>query len=101
MDRRLKLHELLVELLGSRNVYFQPPSNLLMKYPAIRYNLRSIDKRNANNMPYRVDNSYELTYMTTDPDDPIVNKLNLLPLCRFDRWYAVDGLNHYVFTLYY
>ena len=32
MDRRLKLHEELCDILGSRNVYFQPPETVKMKY---------------------------------------------------------------------
>ena len=34
---RLELHALLVELLGSTNVYYEPPETLKMSYPAIRY----------------------------------------------------------------
>ena len=33
MERRLELHEALCEVLGSRNVYFQPPDNVTMRYP--------------------------------------------------------------------
>ena len=34
---REELHELLVSVLGSRNVYFQPPESIRMQYPAIVY----------------------------------------------------------------
>ena len=37
MDRRLLFHEVLCEVLGSRNVYFQPPESVKMCYPAIVY----------------------------------------------------------------
>ena len=37
VDRRNDLQKLLVEVLGSKNVYFQPPESVKMKYPAIVY----------------------------------------------------------------
>jgi len=37
MAPRLELQEVLESLLGSRNVYFQPPLNLKMNYPCIIY----------------------------------------------------------------
>ena len=38
-ERRLELHEILCTILGSRNVYFQPPESIKMNYPAIVYGL--------------------------------------------------------------
>ena len=37
MDRRLQLHEELCSVLGSRNVYFQPPETIKLTYPCIIY----------------------------------------------------------------
>ena len=34
---RLTLQTKLEDLLGSKHVYYQPPENLKMEYPAIRY----------------------------------------------------------------
>ena len=54
MSRRLMLHELLCESLGCPNrgrecrVYFQPPSTVKMKYPAIVYALDDIENTFAN-----------------------------------------------------
>lgn len=101
MGKRLDLHAKLVEILGSKNVYFQPPSTVTMQYPAIRYSLGRIDNRRAENSIYSTNKSYELTFMTKNPDDEIVDKLNELPMCRFDRFYTMDNLNHYVFTIYF
>ena len=41
-QRRLQLHEILVGILGNENVYFQPPANLVMQYPCIRYERMSV-----------------------------------------------------------
>ena len=44
MRNRLDLQKIFEDILGSKNVYFQPPESLKMKYPAIRYSLDDIDK---------------------------------------------------------
>ena len=58
---RLALHELLCELLGSRNVYFQPPESVKMKYPAIVYSRNRIENTSADNVVYKQDVSYTIT----------------------------------------
>lgn len=102
MASRLELHEELCTLLGSRNAYFQPPANVRMNYRAIRYRLSDIDKLSANNKAYRLVNCYEVTYIDKDPDSDMPKKiLERFPMCKFDRWYAADDLNHWVFIIYY
>lgn len=101
MASRLELHEVLCELLGSRNVYFNPPASLNMKYPAIVYSRKTIDNTYANNNVYNQSDSYILTVIDEDPDSNIVRKVSLLPKCRFDRDFKSDNLNHTTFTLYY
>ena len=101
LEKRLELHELLCEILGSRNVYFQPPESVKMKYPAIRYKRNRIDNTFADNEVYRQALSYEITTMDSDPDSEIPLKVSRLPMCRHDRGYCADNLNHEVFVLYY
>ncbi len=101
MGSRLDLQRELETLLGSRNVYFQPPPSVRMQYPAIVYSRKSIDNLHANNAIYKQDNSYDVIVIDRDPDSEIPKKVSLLPMCRFDRHYTADNLNHDVFTLYY
>lgn len=101
MDRRLELHEILCNLLGTRNVYFQPPESVKMKYPAIVYTRYDIVNTPANNSVYKQDKKYQLTVIDPDPDSEIVNKVSLLPMCIFDRHFKSDNLNHDVFTICY
>lgn len=101
MDNREELQTLLEEVLGSRNVYFQPPSNIHMNYPAIVYSRNRIANDHANDDVYRQSLSYELTVIDANPDSEIVMKVSQLPLCRHDRHYKSDNLNHDVFTIYY
>lgn len=101
MGNRLNLQALMEELLGSENVYYQPPATVRMSYPAIVYSRKSIDNTHANNAAYLQSTSYEITVIDKNPDSDIVNKVSKLPTCRFDRHYTKDNLNHDVFTLYY
>lgn len=101
MDKRQQLQSKLEELLGSRNVYYQPPSSIQMKYPAIRYKKSKIDSVLANNKKYINKNRYEIIVIDTMPDNPVIEKILELPYSSYDRWYTADNLNHDVITLYY
>lgn len=101
MDNRPTLQTMLEIFLESRNVYNQPPTKLKMKYPCIVYELSDIITKFADNYPYKTDKKYSVTYITTEPDDPIVDKLALLPKCEFDRQFVSDNLYHFVFTIFY
>ena len=101
MGTRIQLQSLLETLLGSRNVYFQPPPSVKMKYPCIVYSLSDIDTKFADNNPYSNSRRYQLTAIDPNPDSTIPDKLALLPMCIFDRSYTADNLNHYAFNIYY
>lgn len=98
---RYKLHGMLEEVLGSKNVYYQPPESVKMKYPAIVYELSNIERTNADDRAYKTDRAYKVTFISKCPDDETVDRLSELPMCRFNRFYAAAGLNHYVFILYF
>lgn len=101
MDRRLKLHEELVNILGTRNVYFQPPSNVRMKYPAIVYKRDSIDMKHANDATYLSTVGYLITVIDEDPDSEVVKKLSKFPKTKFVQHFVQDNLNHDIFVTYY
>lgn len=101
MSDRLNLQTELETILGSRNVYFQPPSSVRMQYPAIIYSRKDIEKRSANDGAYQKLPSYEVILIDKNPDSKFVDKILELPYCSFDRHYESDNLNHDVFTLYH
>lgn len=101
MGRRLDLQTLFENLLGSRNVYFQPPANVQMKYPCIVYNRDNADTKFAGNKPYRNVKRYQVTVIDRDPDSAIPDKIAGLPMCSFNRFFTADNLNHDVFTLFF
>lgn len=101
MAPRLQLQTLFKELLGSANVYFQPPPNIQMKYPCIIYRRDNVDTIYADNSPYRHRKRYQVTVVDPNPDSDIPDKVAALPLCSFDRFYTADNLNHDVFNLFF
>ena len=101
MANRLELHELLCGILGSRNVYYQPPESVKMKYPAIVYSKTDIRNIFADNEVYMQSHAYLITVIDEDPDSEVAEKISDLPTCRFNRHFNTDNLNHYVFRLYF
>ena len=101
MHNRLDLHELLCEVLGSRNVYYSPPATIRMKYPAIVYSRSDIDNKFANDSVYNQSHVYSITVIDDDPDSEIVERMSLIPRCKFDRHFVSDNLNRDTFTIYY
>jgi hypothetical protein len=101
MGRRLDLHEVLCSALGSRNVYFQPPESLKLKYPAIIYEKHNIDITPADNLSYLKNWVYQITVVDKNPDSLIVEKISELPGVRYVRAFKSDNLNHDVFLITY
>lgn len=99
MASRLNLHEILKGF--TKNVYFQPPSNVKMAYPAIKYVREDIRNTFADDSVYAQAHYYQITVIDEDPDSEIVKGISKLPKCRYDRHYTADNLNHDVFTIYY
>ena len=99
MGSRLKLQEELETLLGTRNVYFQPPPSLKMKFPCIVYERARINTRFADNDPYKLDNVYYVTYIDTDPDADIPTKLAHFHMSVFQRHYVSDNKYHDQFRI--
>ena len=91
----------LEELLGSGEVYYNPPASVRMTYPAIVFVRSKINNIFANNRVYGQRNRYEVTTITEDPDDPIIHKVSMLDTCSFDRHFVNDNLHHNTFSLYH
>ena len=101
MGTRLELQNKLEELLGSRQVYYQPPESVKMEYPAIVYSKNNIRITKANNSTYLKMNRYDLIVISKRPDNPVIDKLLDLPYCSYNRPYKSDNLYHDSLTLYF
>lgn len=107
---REALHDVLCEIIGAPfpespdddHCYFQPPDGMYMSYPCFTYNYANDLDDFADNIHYRKSRRYTITVIDEDPDSKIPDKLiERFPYCSSDRNFAVDGLNHFVYTLYY
>lgn len=101
-QRRLELHQKLTDILGKpKQVYFQPPPNVSMVYPAIVYDLDYIKSEHADNAPFKHDVRFLVTYIDRAPDAfGAIEQIASLPKSAFSRAYGADGLNHTAFTVY-
>jgi len=83
------------------NVYFQPPPNVQMVYPAIVYQRAGNDVAFADNEPYQLTRQYQLTMISRNPDESAFDTIASLPMCTHERFYVADNLNHDVFNIYF
>lgn len=95
---RLELHRLLLDVLGSENVYYQPPESFKMRYPCIVYSRADIDPLRADDSAYVKRHRYLVTFIGRDPDDLRVETLADIRGFSYDRHFVSDGLHHDVFT---
>lgn len=101
MGQRSELQALLVSILGSNNVYFQPPPSLQMQYPCIVYHRDNLHTRFADDKPYMLKRRYLVKVISKDPDNTINDRIAELPMCNYDRFYTADNLNHDVYRLFF
>lgn len=96
---RLRLHEALTGL--TEHVYYQPPNNIELQFPCIKYERNGGDVAWAANRPYRHAKRYSVTVIDRDPDSTLPDQVEQLPYCGFDRSFQADNLNHWVFNLFF
>lgn len=102
MDRRLLLQDELEQLLGSKEVNFQPPESIKLKYPCINYSKNAGDTLRADDKLYRRLKGYTVTVISSDPDNQIAeNILEHFTYCRYDRRFVIDNLYHDILEIYY
>lgn len=111
MGRREKLHSEFVQLLGSTNVYFQPPESLKLKYPCIVYFETPSDQKYADDKTYLYTRHYDVIFINNSPDGIIIidrSKINIVSklirsfsMIRHSRHYTSGNLYQDAFSLYY
>jgi hypothetical protein len=101
MGSRKDLNEILVTILGSSNVYFQPPENVKLTYPCIIYVRDDIQVLRASNVLHKISKKYTITLIGNDVDTDLPERLLELETVSFDRRYIKDGLVHDVLSLFY
>lgn len=102
MARRVELGDHLKAILGTSNCYFNPPETKRISYPAIIYARSGGNANYADNRLYTYMESYSITVIDRNPDSEIPMKIQeTFELCRFERFFVSDNLNHWVLEIYY
>lgn len=101
IDKRLELHEKLASILGTRNVYYQPPESTTINYPAIIYSRADIKNIFADNDVYGQSLKYRVIVIDSNPDSDIVAKISKLKNAKYERHYVVNKLNHDSFVVHH
>ena len=84
-----------------KHVYFQPTEKTKIEYPCIIYERAAGIDIPADNIPYLMHMSYNVTVIDKDPDSEIPSKVRALPLCTFNRHFVTENLHHDIFTIYF
>lgn len=102
-NNRIEFHNILETLYGGSepHVYFQPPENIQMQYPAIVYNRYDVNNFNSNNDTYLQEITFQVIVIDKNPDSDIVDRISKYPTSRFSRHYVTNNLNHDVFMITY
>ena len=99
---RIALQEKLETILGSTNVYFQPPASIRLKFPCIVYTKTGQDEAFADDILYSCMRKYSVTVIDADPDSTLPARLQQsLRYCSFSSSFPADNLYHNVYTLYF
>lgn len=101
MLSRLEVHEILKQTTGINNIYFQPPENIKIKYPAIIYSLTDINKRFANDDVYNMYKYYQVIIIDNNPDSELIDKIASIKESKYIRSYVANNLNHTIFEIYF
>lgn len=100
MGSRLELHNELLSVCP--NVYFQPPSNITMKYPCIVYRKSNNMRLYGSDVIHFSKQEYLITVIDKNPDSLMPDQIeSKLQYCGVDQHYTIDNLNHIVLSLYY
>lgn len=102
MGSRLELQKEFEELIGNKNVYFQPPTNIKLNYDCIIYQQRRPDIKRADNNAYMYTKAYDVTVISKSPTIDLPERMvKHFMMCTLDRFYTAENLNHWALTLYY
>lgn len=87
-------------VVGIPNVYYEPPEDVKMKYPCVRFQRRRFATQQADNINYIVHEQFEATLIYKAPDSPLPRRLLMsTSMCSHDRHYTAANLSHDVYII--
>lgn len=94
------LLHLLRKAVDHNRVYFQPPENLRMDYPAVVFHLSRNKSVHASDGRFKDSQEYTVTLITEDPQPDVLDAILDIPYTTLESTYVSKGMNHFVFTTY-
>lgn len=88
-------------ILGSGNVYYEPPESIKLKYPCIIFKRETSNGEHADNLRYTITTKYSITLVDTESDSSYISAILSLPFTEHTNHYVSDGLHHDIFTIYW
>lgn len=84
------------------NVYFQPPSGYMMKYPCVVYNRDTKNVLYADDTKYLSKQGYSLTVMDLNPDSMLADDIEShFHNCKITQYFTTDNIYHTTLKLFY
>lgn len=98
--KRLALHQEFVNILGvASNVYFMPPQEMLLSYPAIVYYVGGGSDSYADNVRFLPRTTFDVTLIEYDPLSPKVDAIRDLKHSSYMTSFKKDGLHQHKFKI--
>jgi len=98
-QKRIKFHNKLLSILPGVKIYYNPPDNIKIQYPAIIYKDSSIKSVRADNIKYITSPGYKVTYISSNPIDPNISiLLKNLNMLEYSNSYYLNNNKYTVFN---
>lgn len=99
---RRELNDKLIAILGTENVYYNPPESVKMKYDAIVYSPAKASTVKADNRRYFKMKQYDGLIISRNPELELVEDFDTyFEFCDMGKPYTADNLWHWPFTIFY
>lgn len=98
--KRLALHQEFVNILGNAcNVYFMPPQEMRLSYPAIVYYVGGGSDSYADNVRFLPRTTFDVTLIENDPLSAKVDAIRDLRHSSYMTSFKKDGLHQHKFKI--
>lgn len=98
--KRLALHQELANILGNAStVYFMPPQEMLLSYPAIVYYVGGGSDSYADNVRFLPRTTFDVTLIEYDPMSAKVDAIRDLKHSSYMTSFKKDGLHQHKFKI--
>ncbi len=98
MDDRLALQALLEQAFPELKVYYRP-TEFTLEYPCIVYDMTNHIATHANDKPYILGTSFQVTLLSTVFEDVDTKRMFKIPAVRHVRSYTEKNIVHDVYTV--